>query len=124
MSQMSLRRIMILALSALPFLVFAILFSPVLGSVASAAGASILEGPRHLLPSLLLFPEGPGYPLGLALRASALPNPQYAALLVLDAKGRILAAWPGDEGLVGRQYSTNAPSSPVRHLFPGLSRQA
>lgn len=128
MQRISLRRIMtlsILAIGALPLVLFAVLFSPVLSahlvwetaalsssllsSVAAAAATTLLDGPRRLLPTVLLLSEARTAALGPALRACALPNPEYSALLVLDRGGKILAAWPQDKGLEGQAYYPRAP---------------
>ncbi|HPM72562.1 MAG TPA: hypothetical protein PLE25_06295, partial [Spirochaetales bacterium] len=101
---------------ALPFVVFSMAFLSVIGdrlaeysetvstaalqAVIATARERAIEGPRRDLPALLLqaADEADGSRLTELLRDTLAPRPEYLALIVLDAAGRVVASYP-DTGL-------------------------
>ncbi|HPB66953.1 MAG TPA: hypothetical protein PLW80_10330, partial [Spirochaetales bacterium] len=111
----SVRRRMIAILAtvgALPFVVFSMAFLSVIGdrlaeysetvstaalqAVIATARERAIEGPRRDLPALLLqaADEADGSRLTELLRDTLAPRPEYLALIVLDAAGRVVASYP------------------------------
>jgi two-component sensor histidine kinase/HAMP domain-containing protein len=114
--------ISLLAVAILPLLLFGIIFSSILNghlsedlsslsrsalhAASSEVSSRCTEGARRVLPTVILLSAGERDPgkLGAILEAFATPRPEYAALLILDAAGRIEARYPETAGQPGATY--------------------
>jgi two-component sensor histidine kinase len=150
MPSLSLRRLAAISLpllGLLPLLMLAALLWPalrglgdsemrassgaLLGRLAERIGARLVDDPRRSLSAAVMLAGISGGEEGRRdiLRAIAIPNPDYSALLLLDAKGEVSASYPADLVPSGMAYSLHAPVLPgdlsisapfASRLVPGL----
>jgi two-component sensor histidine kinase len=129
--RMSARKILSLALVAagvLPLVVFSALFWPILrghldadiaatsrsmlAAVQVQIETSVFIRPRSVLPTLLALARESAVPLEYLLEAFSDARPEYAALLFVDAEGRIEAAQRAEGVAEGLRYSFRAERVP------------
>jgi PAS domain S-box-containing protein len=122
----------LVAVSVIPLLLFGLFFFSVLrshldrdidslsrsflGAISAQTSSRCLDGPRRVLPSVLLFlSDDPGPEAErLILKRLQTPRPEYVSLIVLDGKGRIEAIYPEPRAREGVPGSPYAPRSKPR----------
>lgn len=119
----------LVAVNVIPLMLFGLFFFSVLRShldrdadslsrsllvaISAQTASRCLDGPRRVLPSVLLFLEDgldPGDERSVLMRLQT-PRPEYVALLVLDGAGRIESIYPETEspdGAPGATYALHA----------------
>jgi len=119
----------LVAVSVIPLVLFGLFFFSVLkthldrdidslsrsflGAISAQTSSRCLDGPRRVLPSVLLFLADEPSPEGesLILKRLQTPRPEYVSLIVLDGEGRIEAIYPepkAREGGIGSPYALHA----------------
>jgi PAS domain S-box-containing protein len=119
----------LVAVSVIPLVLFGLFFFSVLrthldqdidslsrsflGAIAAQTSSRCLDGPRRVLPSILLFiADDPDQAdENLILKRLQTPRPEYVSLFVLDGDGRIEAIYPETEvpeGAIGSPYALHA----------------
>jgi len=83
-----------------------------LAAVSSQVATAVFERPRSVLPTVLMLADSAAIPPGRLLGAFGAARSEYAALLLVDAEGRVEAAYGDAARTADRRYVPRARPVP------------